>query len=162
MITTGQANSVAQTQWGKIHKYYKTNRKGAYFFDCSRHGGYIIDGRCLSLDETNNLLKYLEPEYATEAYNFPEGKVVGFRGPFSRMKLGYYCLTQRTRQIPIFYGEEDCAWSVIEKFTDIRTAAQTDPEQTFWNWYDLTNPVVQERHRRDVTQAKTFQSGAYS
>lgn len=163
MITASQARSMAVSRWGTHATSARTNRRGAFYFSCSSHGGYIIDGRCLTLDETNNILKYLPAEFATEVFatNKPE-VAVKFRGPDSNRNLTYYGHSQQTRQILIFYGEEDCAWSVIEKFTDIRMADSPPPNQTFWDWYDLDNPVVQERHRTDAARAATSQIGAYS
>jgi hypothetical protein len=54
-----------------------------------------------------------------------------------------------------FVFEEDCEWSVLEKFTDIRVDTMRDRshEETFWNWYDRDNPVVQNRIKVDQERA---------
>tara|TARA_R110002072_G_scaffold63430_3_gene157831 strand:+ start:2227 stop:2625 length:399 start_codon:yes stop_codon:yes gene_type:complete len=105
---------MAETRWGRGGTHgYRTNRRGAFYYSCSSHGGFVIDGRCLTPEETEAFTKHLPLEEA-DAVVTPSGKIKSFRGPENwRKQLRYYpSLGQKVIQIPIFFAEEDCDWCV--------------------------------------------------
>lgn len=137
LITGSQARSMASSQWGVANRGLRTNRRGAFYYSCSSHGGYVIDSRCLTREELANVQQYLSPEIAHEIRRIDTGEAVKFRGPLTRRILKYHAGSERVHEVPIFFAEEDCAWAVIEKFTGIRTVNTpfNDPEPTFQRWY---------------------------
>ena len=76
MITHSQARSMAEANWGRGGtKSRRTNRTGAFYFSCSSHGGYIIDGRAMSEEARKAISAYREPETTSEVID-PETGVV--------------------------------------------------------------------------------------
>lgn len=140
MITASQARSMAETRWGTGGTHgYRTNRRGAFYYSCSSHGGYVIDARCLSPEEVQNLNQHLgmmQGYQATEIVNNKSGKVVKFRGPENYRTIRYYATSQTARQVPILFAEEDCDWAVVEYFTSIQLLNEPrDPIPTLKRWY---------------------------
>jgi hypothetical protein len=140
MITASQARSMAETRWGKGGTHgYRTNRKGAFYYSCAGHGGYVIDGRCLSEAETAVLTEHISMGTnwkALEIYKLSTGKVTKFRGPENYRNARYCAVTETWRHIPIFFGEEDCDWAVVEHFTTIQIhGTKYDPIPTLKEWY---------------------------
>lgn len=123
MITASQARSMAETRWGRGGTHgYRTNTRGTFYYGCSSHGGYVIDGRCLTDAARISICQHLQMPQAsaTEILNIASQKVTQFRGPENYRTLRYNALTETHREVPIFFAEEDCDWAVIEFFTDIR------------------------------------------
>jgi hypothetical protein len=121
---------MAETHWGRGGTHgYKTNTRGAFYYSCSGHGGYVIDGRCLTEVEHQALRNHIQMPggyTATEIVDDQTQKVVKFRGPENYRSLRYYRATQTVRTIPILFAEEDCDWAVLEFFTDIRILGHED------------------------------------
>lgn len=129
-ITSAIARSFAEQAWGcGGTAAYKTSRKGAYYFSCSGHGGYIVDSQALTAEERERIEKYIKPQQCEVWYQ--NGFVLGYRGPdnFKTKKL----VRVRDGAIlehklyPFYVFEEDCAWSILEKFTDVRCPGSRSP-----------------------------------
>ena len=112
MITGAQARAAAEANWGKDGtRAYKTNRKGAFYYSCSGHGGFVVDARCLTQDERARIDRYATPEIAHEVVQ-ADGSVRKFRNPFSQRSLTYYTGVETIREVEIFFFEEDSAWAI--------------------------------------------------
>lgn len=152
-ITHSHARSMARARWGEDPRAVSTSRRGVYWFDCASHGGYIVPVTALTFDERVAIEKFLNPEYATAIWDVAKERIVKFRGPDSFRTIKYNYGSHRAFEIKIFFGEEDCDWAVIEKFTDIRRpSAPSDPTQTFWDWFDPENPKVRGRLLQEANQ----------
>lgn len=146
VLYSAKARSFAETRWGRGGtKAYRTNRKGVYYFSCSGHGGYVVDGYALTSDELANIDQYVKPEKCLLVYNETTHRIIFLSNPFT-MRTQKYRYNPETqilyRDYPIYFFEEDCDWAVLEKFTDIRAAGHSDParheiriEETFNRWF---------------------------
>jgi hypothetical protein len=68
------ARNLAESKWGRPHigfktQRFKTNRKGAFYFDCSGGSGFIIDGRCLTQTERDAIKPYCEADTSYEYFD---------------------------------------------------------------------------------------------
>lgn len=145
MITHSQARSMAEARWGRGGtRSTKTNRTGAFYFSCSGHGGFVIDARCLSAEERARIEKYIAPEQATEVYRVEDNRVVKFRGPDSFRTLKYYSGSQSTRQVEIFFAEEDCDWAVPGVLAGIfaKGAEYDEALASFIKWQKPSNHEI--------------------
>jgi len=118
-LNSSRARSIAEQNWQRGGtNALKTNRKGAYYYSCSAHGGYVVDGNALTTEEKTNIEKHIKPEIGCVAVDNTTGKIKHFSywGSF-RYNIG----SQTLYKTLIYLFEEDCAWSVLEKYTDIRT-----------------------------------------
>lgn len=139
------ARHIAELMWGTGGtSATRTNRKGAYYYSCSGHGGYVVDCRALTIEEKeaiwpycgslvgpHNLHTYLANASdgtcyvtAVQYMDFScDARVVRSSVPRGMQPVGW-----AKHQVYLF--EEDCDWSILETFTDIRTAwTQEDPER---------------------------------
>jgi hypothetical protein len=119
-LSSAKARSFAECNWGYGGtNQVKTTRRGAYYFSCSGHGGYVVDANALSVQEYENIVKYAKPEKCF--VTLVDGEVKFFQNPITtrrqRYKL-YQNMEQKT--VEVFFFEEDCDWAILEKFTDIR------------------------------------------
>lgn len=149
------ARNIAQSVWGAGGtQSLRTNRRGAFYFTCSAHGGFVIDAAAFTVSERALIDQYATAESAT-AYVCDE-KVQTYMHPYrkrsSRVSAGS---TPIHTQFYLF--EEDCAWCLPGKFAGIVTArhTQTQADDCFWRWYDSANPAV--RNRQEVEQARAAQ-----
>ena len=121
------ARNIAESCWGRGGtNQVKTNRKGAFYFSCSGHGGYVVKVDALTETERNEIEKYAETSYVNLLTNMDNGEVYGVDyGPIAR------CCKRRSYRYPMgakvewvryeFYlFEEDCEWTILENFTDVR------------------------------------------
>ena len=152
-LTASLARQTAEAQWGRGGTTsYKTNRKGAYYFSCSGHGGFVISGSALSEDERNKISEFVSPEIMTVYIDNETNKVLLAFHPFRRNsgKLrGYGSAGYRIVEEEIFLLEEDCNWALAVKFAGIMVKDMTveAADKTFFNWFDKINPVVVARER---------------
>lgn len=152
-LTSSLARSTAEATWGRGGtSAYKTNRKGAYYFSCSGHGGFVISAKALTSTEYEALTKYIKPEVMTVYVANEDNSVLLAFHPF-RLKSGKlpYAgpMGHRVEKEEIFLLEEDCAWSLAVVLLGITTKdmKKEAAEKTFYNWYDEANPAVVERER---------------
>lgn len=134
-LTGSKARAIAEARWGRGGTHaYRTNTAGAYYYACSGHGGYVVDGGALTAGQRAQIELYVKPELATSIVRpgpEPGTEVVDLLiNPFSYRKHSYrYHAGQRQVEHPVYLFEEDCDWAVLEKLTPIRlVGAYKDPE----------------------------------
>lgn len=152
-LTSALARATAEARWGRGGTTaYKTNRKGAYYFSCAGHGGFVISAKTLSPTEYKEISKYVTPEVMTVYVANEDNSVLLAFHPF-RLKSGKlpYAgpMGHRVEKEEVFLLEEDCAWSLAVVLAGIMTADMTKDAaaKTFYNWYDESNPAVVARSR---------------
>lgn len=123
MITHGQARSMAEANWGSGGtNSSRTNRRGAFYFSCSGHGGFIIDGRALSDEEKALMREFATPQETVEVYNPDTGKVYGIFNPFAirrrSIRAPIYAMQNK---VEIWAFDEDCDWCIPAVFAGIHT-----------------------------------------
>jgi hypothetical protein len=147
-LTASLARQTAEAQWGRGGTTsYKTNRKGAYYFSCSSHGGFVISAKALSDTEYEEISKYASPEVMTVYVDNDTDNVLLAFQPFRRNsgKLrGVGSSGYRIEKEEIFLLEEDCDWALAVKFAGIMVKDMTKEaaDKTFFNWFDIKNPAV--------------------
>jgi hypothetical protein len=110
-LTSSQARSIAESHWGYGGtSSERTNTNGAFYFSCSAHGGFVIDGRVLTEAEREALKPHVTPdELNIWVYN---GKVVGMLHWNSRRRKIRVPFGSEKISIPIYILEEDSAWAL--------------------------------------------------
>jgi hypothetical protein len=152
-LTSSLARQTAESQWGRGGTTaYKTNRKGAYYFSCSSHGGFVISADALSKDEYAAISEFVTPEIMTVYVSNDTNKVMLAFHPFRRNsgKLrGYGPNGYRIVKEEVFLLEEDCNWALAVKFAGIKVKDMKEEaaEKTFFDWFDQDNPAVVARAR---------------
>lgn len=137
MLTSGNARNFANALWGTVNHTRKTNRKGAFYFDCAGHGGFVIDDATLQPEERAQFKRYLSSWQCTQ-YIDTAGKVRAFvhseGSRRTRVVTGY--VTRRC--FDVWVAEEDCDWAAVILFSSIRL--KNDPHslaearRTFDHW----------------------------
>lgn len=120
MLQSSKARTFAETRWGTGGtQQYKTTRPGVFYFSCSGHGGYIVDSDRLTREEYENIIKYTTPEKCLVVIR--GDKITFWQIPDSPRTQKYKLYTDSyTSEKQVFFFEEDCDWSILEKFTNIR------------------------------------------
>lgn len=150
-LSSAHARGIAEAIWGRGGtNSIRTNRRGAYYFSCAAHGGFVIDANAFTESERTAIDQYASPEQAT-VYLFA-GEVEAYMHPYRQRsaRVNPYA----TKIATSFYlFEEDCAWCLPVKFAGITTSQHTvaQAETSFWYWYDLANPEV--AHRKQIAAA---------
>jgi len=154
-LKAAMARQIAEARWGRGGTTtYKTNRKGTYYFSCAGHGGFVIPVDALTEKEYADISQYVET-YESDVYiSNDTNKVLVYIHPFrvNRSRLGYVGpngYRQETEKFLLL--EEDCDWALAVKFAGIKVEGMTEEnaENTFYNWYDESNPVVRARKAAD-------------
>lgn len=153
------ARHIAELSWGNGGTTgYRCNRRGAYYYSCSGHGGYVVDSRCLTKRERARIDRYIQPwplRLLIQRRN-GRGKVVigvdcrefiscGTKASF-RGKAYRYCPSLgpvEWRDLPVYLFEEDCEWAILERMTGIYRLKDLMPERkrkqsanaTFKRWF---------------------------
>lgn len=139
-LTSAWARSMADSQWGTVnHTYKTTGGKGVYYFSCSGHGGYVVDGNAIA-HARFKIDQFIKPTMTHVSIS--EGKATGMQNPFSARSWSYK-LSHDLIQHPIFVFEEDCDWAIIERFAGVRLIdAYSDPltheqaiDECYRNWH---------------------------
>lgn len=150
-LTASLARQTAEATWGRGGTTaHKTNRAGAYYFSCSGHGGFVISAKALSAAEYDVISNYVTPDVMTVYVANEDNRVLLAFHPF-RLKSGKlpYAgpMGHRVEKEEIFVLEEDCAWALAVEFAGIMTVGMTKSvaKETFFNWYDESNPAVVSR-----------------
>jgi hypothetical protein len=152
MLKHTEARSIAESNWGTGGTHaYKTNRRGAYYFSCSGHGGFVIDDKALTETERAKLAEHATPDVYT-LYEAGKKRRVMFATRSRAFRIAY-----DAKQTPGRYWllEEDSAWCLAYVCCSITAAGMTGDaaeiaKGTFWHWFDKSNPEVQERDRMDA------------
>lgn len=150
-MTPAIARNIAESLWGTGGtSASKTTRKGVYYFDCAGHGGYVLPASVLSKSEYEAVSEYVKPEVAKVYGSTVDGKIV-YMHPY-RTRSSRLAAPLTTTEEEFFVFEEDCDWTVLEKFTGIRLKEPLDDpkrdrarERIFWEWHDRNNPAVLNR-----------------
>lgn len=149
------ARHIAELAWGRGGTTgYLTTRRGAYYYSCSGHGGYVVDSRCLTKQERRKLNRYTRPwplRVLVQHRNGGGDAVIGVdcrefiscgtRTSF-RNRTYRYCPTLGPVEwldMPVYLFEEDCDWAILEKLTNICCAN------------DLKMPEGKRRQRANAT-----------
>ena len=148
MITHSQARSMAEANWGRGGtSSRRTNRTGAFYFSCSSHGGYIIDGRAMSEEARKAISAYREPATTSEVIDPETGVIHAVFNPFSLRRRTVKALRHwQQRDINIWAFEEDCDWCLPVIFAGITTGGN-EPEHalnTFRQWMKPSNHQIIE------------------
>jgi len=152
-LTSSLARQTAEARWGRGGTTaYKTNRKGAYYFSCSGHGGFVISAKALSAAEYEALTKYVTPEVMTVYVANEDDSVLLAFHPFrtNRGRLPYAGpMGHRVEKEEVFLLEEDCDLALAVVLAGIMTKDMTKEaaEKTFFDWYDESNPAVVAREK---------------
>jgi len=140
-----QARAIAEMMWGRGGTTaYKVNRNGAYYFSCAGHGGYLVASTALTEAEIEKVHPFGTREYINIlVQDRTDGKyVTGVdNSPMSRSvtRPRRFTYDLRLGQVNweryyIYVFEEDCAWSIIEKFTDIRMVDKRDSDSNYYQY----------------------------
>ena len=152
-----QARAIAEMMWGRGGtNANKVNRNGAYYFSCAGHGGYLVAENALTEAEKEVLNPYGTREYINilvQECNGVEYVVAVDNSPMNRsvtkkrsFRVDMNRGPVRWERFHIYVFEEDCAWSILEKHTDIRLkrddeskeyyeARENGIESTYQQWY---------------------------
>lgn len=127
LLSHSQARYIAESLWGpRGTTAYRTNRRGAFYFSCSGHGGYVIDDRTLTDQERAALLHAgFTPDSCWGVRN-KDGDILKVRHPHSQ--VNHRSITYQLgsgeysdHNIPVWIFEEDCDWAAVQAFTAIRS-----------------------------------------
>jgi hypothetical protein len=154
-LSNPHARGIAEAMWGRGGtSSVRTNRRGAYYFSCSAHGGFVIDANAFTESERAAIDQYAKPEPAT-VYLF-RGAVETYMHPY-RQRGNQVSSAATKIQTHFYLFEEDCAWCLPVKFAGITTTQHTtaQAEISFWHWYDPANPQV--AHRKHIQTATAAQ-----
>ena len=135
MLTHSQAKSIAEARWGRGGtNSYRTTRRGAFYFSCSCHGGFVIDARTLTPEERVAIERYVSPDKA-RIYSWDGHQVLMHPYRNSGAKVA---LDATVEDFDFFLLEEDCDWCLAYLFTTIKhrvkPAKSEDAQRTFDQW----------------------------
>jgi hypothetical protein len=125
MLKHSQARRIAEAEWGRHGTTsYGTNRAGAFYFSCSGHGGFVIDGAAFTQDEVAKLAGYgFKPESCFAVVD-TEDELVGIAAPAtlgpSRLRYRPGLGERTVTSYPVYTFEEDCDWSAVYVLTGVR------------------------------------------
>lgn len=147
--------AIAEAMWGTGGtNATRTNRRGAYYYSCSAHGGYVVSLKALTEEEKALLNQYTETmkiqalvqhrtdgDYVIAVSLSTMQRYIGK----NRKQFRYTPHLGKVEWVDIeFYAfEEDCDWAILEKLTDIRangsstisdTERQEIIDRTFSQW----------------------------
>lgn len=146
-LTGKEARQIAQGCWGAGGtQAYKTNRRGAFYYSCASHGGYVISADCLTDSERELCERYgARKETATR---YTSGNNSKLMHPYRTRGLKYR-LSATVTDIDFYLFEEDCQWCIPYLFCGITSSAFIDKEtadraarSTFRHWINPYSPKV--------------------
>lgn len=117
--------NLAEALWGRGGtKAHKTNRKGAYYYSCSGHGGYLVNAQALTPSEIESLNKFIKPIELPVLVG-PDSLIYGVdyasQSKYGTGKRRFLCPQgSKWESVQVYVFEEDCDWAVLETLTDIR------------------------------------------
>lgn len=153
-----QARAIAEMMWGRGGtNTFRVNRNGAYYYSCAGHGGYLVTANALTEEEIEKVHPFGTREYINIlVQDRMDGKwVVGVdNSPMSRglPKTRRFTYDARLGSVSweryyIYVFEEDCAWSILEKFTDIRIK-DTKSNASNPEFYEARERAIEETFNR--------------
>lgn len=135
------ARNLAETMWGVGGTIgHRTTRRGASYYSCAGHGGYIVQDHALTLAEKEAIRPYITSEVVDAFVQNQNGKEVVLKYSFTRFGKGRRSRARYNPMLgeadwvlkPVWIFEEDCAWTVLEKFTDIRMKVEPHENPAFY------------------------------
>lgn len=151
-LTSSRARALAEGNWGRGGtNSSRTNTKGAYYYSCSGHGGYVVDGAALTPEQRTEIEKYVQPQIVQCVVR---GDTVDLmENPFSNRAQRYPSRPGQTIvKHPIYFFEEDCDWAVLEKLTPIRRTESLPNPQAY---EAEINRVFDLHHGQKQAQARS-------
>lgn len=119
MLTHSNARTIAESLWGKGGTFSeKTNRKGAFYFHCAGHGGFVISWDALTPEEQEAVRPYVTVEYAYRYHGCTGKQRTRFLHPY-RVKGARFRYRGSREAVPFIVLEEDCDWSIAMVLTGI-------------------------------------------
>ena len=148
------ARRIAEAMWGTGGTHsYRTNRRGAYYYSCAGHGGYVVDSRCLTDEEKKLIDEYHEVEVLQLLIQHrTDGDYVIGQDPSGDFKREGMPRKRTFRynkglgdvewiSLDIYIFEEDCDWATLEKLTKVRAKHEMSDDKrqeyidkTFAQW----------------------------
>lgn len=123
-LSAARARAIAEGRWGTGGtQAQRTNTRGAYYYACSGHGGYVVDGAVLTAEQRAQIDRLISPERVIAVVrDTPAGERVDvLTNPFSRRGHRYQVRPGQVRvEHPIYLFEEDDDFYVLEHYTPIR------------------------------------------
>lgn len=154
MLKSAEARGIARALWGDVNSTYRTNTRGAFYYSCAGHGGFIVSENVIPEVKREWVQKYVHKENATR-YISRSGKSVLMHGYRTRGARMTYV---KTEEVKFYIFEEDVAWCIAVMLGINLTKhpmKEGDARLAFWNWYDEKNPVV--ARRKEVDQMRKDQ-----
>jgi len=143
--------------WGEVNATYRCNRRGASYYSCSGHGGYVVDSRALTARERRKIDKYKLPlplNLLVQHRNGGGDVVVGvdaamFANRYRPRRMFHYSPglgPVEWQELPVYVFEEDCDWAILEHLTEVHDN-------------DRRGRIISE-HRRKSVARDTFRRWA--
>lgn len=136
LLSHAQARYLAESLWGPGGTTaYRTNRRGAFYFSCSGHGGYVIDDRALTDEERKQLISNGFGPDTCWGVRDKDNNIIKVRHPYSEVRNPRDVTYIPSRgekydtNIPIWIFEEDCDWAAVQVYTSIRSAGFSLPDE---------------------------------
>jgi len=146
MLTHSQARNAAEALWGRGGtQSIPTKTPGAFYFSCSSHGGFIIDGT------VHPNLPEAKAVYGS-AVTVPSGRIVKFRPPNSRRTMSYRPpLQMLIDDYPIYYLEEDVDWCLAVIHLGIWPHRLSEAQRVHHEWLSPV-PMAKRKLRADARE----------
>ena len=155
MLTHPQARAIAKSQWGAVNASVKVlTHRGAFYFSCASHGGFVIDARTFTEEQRKRLEEFATIEIATTHRSPKDGTV--FNHPY-RQRAARVASRWPVDTIPFFLFEEDQAWCLPVHLCGLRLAGMSEADiesarETWERLYDPQNPMVQ--HHKEIEERR--------
>jgi hypothetical protein len=124
--------AIAEAMWGTGGtNAVRTNRKGAYYYSCSAHGGYVVSPNAFTDEEKALVNQYTEPmKIQALVQHRTDGDYViavslsaiqRYVGKNRQFRYTPHLGQVEWVDIEFYAFEEDCDWAIVEKLTEIKT-----------------------------------------
>ena len=143
MLKSSEARSIAHGMWGEVNGTYRTNTRGAFYFSCSGHGGFIVSAELLKNYPWVD--KYVTKVSAIRYSNDTKSTLMHpYRRNSSRMSYN------STENVEWYAFEEDCDYAIAVMCGINLTKhpiKEGDARLTFYHNHHENNPKVAEYKR---------------
>lgn len=169
------ARYIAEAMWGSGGtRAQRTNRQGAYYYSCSQHGGYVVDGKALTFEEREKIdawqganylmllvqkLRGLDGVMDDYVIGIDYRNVTNIQMRQKRFQRFAWSIDTKWVKYPVYLFEEDIAWCVLELFTDVCTVYNIEKlpkehrAECAWNTFDRWYLHREEQFRREEAPA---------